>query len=244
MAESRVTWQEAPSELTRRVVFMGIYGGTGTGRTSLALTAPGPIALLHASEKLEGIVQVPKAAGKVVKLYDFGATFEGGTTEVTKQAERVLDGVLAAWEDAKTWARTIVIDTDTDLWELLRLTRFGKVTQIKPHHYTQVNAEWRNWFHYFRQQESHNLILLSKMKEEYVNEKGTGRMVPSGMKETPYMQDVRVRTDADMRTGRFWSTVEKPWWNSPLMGMEFDGEMSRFATIMGMLTETAEGEWA
>ncbi len=50
-------WEDAPTEFTRRSVVLEIYGDTGTGRTTLALTAPGTIAVLHAAEKLEGLFQ-------------------------------------------------------------------------------------------------------------------------------------------------------------------------------------------
>lgn len=257
-------WQDASTSLTRRCVLMEVYGDTGTGRTTFALSAPGPIALIHAAEKLEGIVQQFTRQGKVVRLANFGAVFSGSDDEVANQANKVWTRLLTAYYDAYSWARTIIIDTHTEAWELLRLARFG---DVKPSggrvdsNYGPVNAEWRSIFKYFRQQSElspttcPNLIVIGQTKDEYAKGKRnaqtgkegmgerTGNTIRAGQKEVGYMSDVVVRTERDIFNGnRFIAKVDKEWWNGAMRGVDLEGV--DFPTFMGVLTETDPEQWS
>jgi hypothetical protein len=236
-------WESAPTALTRRHTFLQIYGDTGTGRTSLALTAPGPIALIHASEKLEGIVQ-RYTPDKEIQLYNFGGVFRGTQDDIAEQANEALIRMKAAWFDAMSWARTVILDTGTEAWELLRLARFGttspkgKVSYL----YGPVNAEWKSMFKGFRYQERANFVIINQIREKYRNDKPTGRMEPAVQKDTPYMADVIVRLSKDR--GTFTATIEKGWYNAHVEGLDIEDEMIDFATIMGLVTETDPEEWS
>ncbi len=233
-------WEEATTE-PRRCVHLSLYGETGTGKTTLALTAPGPIALIHASEKLAGIVE-PHVKDKEIKLYDFGGIFIGSPDEVSAQADAGLADLKAAMDDAWSWAKTIIIDTHTEMWELIRLARFGKLAQVKPHHYGPVNAEWASIFKAFRKQEHVNIITIGHMREQYRNDKPTGIMEMAGQKKMAYMSDVVVRMERSPQL-EFIAEVEKGWWNAHVEGMEFYDEEITFPAIMSMITETPEEEW-
>lgn len=248
-------WEEASAALTRRVTHMQIYGDTGSGRTTLGLSAPGPIALLHCAENLEGRIQPFVQEGKKIMTFSFnsGRDLKGSAEAVAKEAERILGQVRDAWEDAKGWARTIMVDTDTDLYALLRLARFGKLTQVKPHHYGPVYAEWRGLYRYFREQNDHNLVFCSMMTEKYVNDKATGLMVPDVQKNTPYDAEVRVRTESNvaaMMTGgrkvdwKYRAVLEKAWYGADMVGEAFEDEMSSFPIIMASITGIDPEEWS
>lgn len=236
-----VTWEAAPTELTRRTAFVCTYGESGSGRTTFALTAPGPIALLHASEKIEGIVQ-PFAKKKDIRILDFGGIFEGSEQEIAKQADVKVREVKAAIDDAFGWARTIVLDTHTEFWELMRLARFGKLSQVLPHHYGPLNAEWRTLFKRFRQQDSVNLVCIGQIRERYRNDKPTGKMEQAGQKEMTYFSDAVVRTERG-KNGDFGGVIEKGWMNAPSEGMELDGEMLTFGWVLGLITGTDKETW-
>src|SRR5688572_18559459 len=76
-------WDEVSDEVERRSVMWVIYGPTGTGRTRLGLTAPGPIALAHTAEKIDGIVQqakhgtIPNVPPQVIRVNNFGVAASG-----------------------------------------------------------------------------------------------------------------------------------------------------------------------
>jgi hypothetical protein len=245
-------WEDAPTEFTRRVVFMRIYGDTGTGRTSLALTAPGPIGLCHTAEKLDGIVQ-RFAREKVIRMANFAGTFRGSAQDIANQANAIWSRVQGAWFDGlDNWARTVVMDTDTEGWELIRLARFG---ELNPRGrtdslYGPVNAEWRSLFKRFRAQDRCNVISIGQTKDEYrefikngqKSSERTGRTIMAGMKEMSFMSDVVIRTDRKP-DGGFIATIEKGWFNAHTEGMTFENEDIRFSYIMSLITETDEAEW-
>jgi hypothetical protein len=239
-----VAWEKAPTTLTRRCAFMEIYGDTGTGRTTLALTAPGPIGLIHAAEKIEGIVQ-PVAREKEVRMYNFGGVFRGSPDTISEKAHGILTGAQNAWYDAiDDWAKSVILDTHTELWELIRLARFGTLTPrgTIAHMYGPVNAEWRSMFKHFREQDHANVVLIGQTKDEYKNDKQTGKTVRAGQKEIPFMADVIVRTSRSP-DGGFLATVEKGWWNADMEGLELEDENITFSMIMSLVTETEESEW-
>jgi hypothetical protein len=247
-----VKWEPAPTEFTRRCVSMLIYGDTDTGRTTLALTAPGPIGFAHAAEKIEGIIQ-KAAREKKVHTVNFGGVFRGSPQEIADQANPIWTRLAARWYDGYRWARTLIMDSDTEAWELLRLARFGEVTPRgrTENLYGPVNAEWRSMFKQFRQQDACNVITIGETKDEYreVNKGGvrsserTGRTVRAGQKEMAYMADVVIRCDRTGIGGDFTATIEKGWFNAHSEGMTVENEDCRFSYLMSLITETEESEW-
>lgn len=241
-----IKWNDVSDEITRRVVHLQLYGDTGTGRTSVALTAPGPIALMHADEKIDGIVEPVVAAGKKIRTYNFGGTFSGSSDQIANQANAALTEFYRAWADAFTWARTVILDTHTELWELLRLARFGKLAQVKPIHYGPVNAEWQSIFKAFRRQDRANLICVGKIREKYdKNDKPTGKMEQAGQKDFGYLSDIRIRCDKSLTKHgvKFSGTIEKGWFNASIEGTEIPGEMLTFPEILEIVTDIPSSEW-
>ncbi len=248
--KSSVKWEKAPTNLTRDCVFMSIFGDTGTGKTTLALTAPGPIAFIHASEKIEGIIQ-PAAREKEIRVHNFGGGVpgKGGTNEIAKAADEVMAELKAAWVDAFGWARTIIVDTHTEIWDLLRLARFGTLTP-RGHiasMYAPVNGEMRALFKEFRTQDTTNVITIGTTKESYRNDKPTGKMVMAGFKEVPYYSDVIIEMTRPgfMKKSEtdFTATIRKGWWNATVEGLEIDDETITFPFLMSLITETEEEKW-
>jgi len=247
-----VLWDDAPTEFVRRVALTEIYGDTNTGKTTLALSAPGPIAFLHAAEKVDGVIQ-DFARQKKIRVHNFNGTFTGRPEDIARAAMEVWKGLVAAWDDAWGWARTIVVDTHTEAWELIRIAYFGgyKPEKGRPDaNYGPVNAEWRSLFKKFRAQDRCNLIVIGQTKDEYkVASKGidnklgerTGKTIRAGQREVPYFADVVLRMSREGND--FVATVEKGWFHAELEGTPFINEDARYANIMGFLTQTREGEW-
>ncbi len=112
--------------------------------------------------------------------------------KTSENASRLWDKFLDRYNYALEHFRSIVIDTDTELWEIHRLARFGKLEQVKPHHYGIPNNEHRELFRMAYDTDV-NLIVLQKMKDEYVDDKFTGRLKAAGFKDAPYQAQVNVR---------------------------------------------------
>ena len=257
-------WEDASTEFTDRGAIVAVYGDTGTGRTRFALTAPGPIAFAHAGEKVAGVVQ-EAARSRQIKVLNFGVTLTGSKQDISDQAQpvwqRVRRGIMGAVAQDDAWARTAVIDTHNELWELLRLAEFG---ELNPQgridaNYGPVNAMWRSLFKWHRAQpepKMRNLIVIGQTKQEYkdVIRKGakvseaTGRTVSVGQKEVHYMADVVLRTSRDIEgvhgdPGGFLITVEKGWFNAATEGAILANEDCTFARVMSLVTGTDESEW-
>lgn len=250
-------WEDPTDEITRRVVFMLIYGDTDTGRTRLALTAPGPIALVHAAEKIDGLVQQFKqtrGAGQL-HMFNFGGVHEGTPQQISDSASAMWGKVHVKWMGAVDHglARTAIMDTASEGWELVRLASFGT---LKPEGrtdnlYGPVNAKFRSMWKRFRMQEKCNIIAIQQTKDEYVERMHNGKKVSNrtgdtimaGFKEMPFLADVIVRTSRTPDNG-YCATIEKPWFNGDARGIEFLNDDITFPNIMALITGMDAKEWS
>jgi len=253
-------WQSAPTIFNRRAVFLEAFGDTGSGRTTFALTAPGPIAVIHCIEKIDGIIEPfaykigPNGDG-TSGVHNFGGLFVGSPKEVCAAATLAWNNLEKAVIDAFTWARTIIIDTHTDAWELIRLSYFGA---LKPsegrteNNYGPVNAQWLTLFRRYKMQSKCNMIVIGKTKDEYKVPPGgkaggmgqrTGNTIVAGQKDIGSMAEVRIRTERDIDGGTFKSKIIKGWMNAPVEGVELENEISNFGQLMGLVTGTDPEEW-
>lgn len=253
-------WTDAPSEVTRRSVMINIYGETGTGRTRLALTLPGPIALAHTSEKVDGIVQRVVKEGKVVRLLNFGTVASGTNQQIADKVGPVWTNMTRNWNDATdNWARTTIMDTETEAWELCRLAFFGELNPQGriDNLYGPVNQRWRSVFKRHKREDyasNCHCVAISQAKDEYKDKvqngkrvsAKTGRSIRAGQREIPIMADVIIRTDKYIsKEGMiFRATVEKAWFNGHYEGTEFYNDDCRLPYILSYITDTDESEWS
>jgi hypothetical protein len=258
-------WEDVEEEVSRRRVTMLIYGDTGTGRTKLALTAPGPIALAHTAEKIDGVVQLAqqeKKAAKLnptIKVVNFGVVASGTNQQIADTVGPVWSRMTQLWYDAvDNWATTAICDTDTEAWELCRLAFFGELNPKGriDNLYGPVNARWRAIFKRNKKAQPVrcNIIAISQTKDEYkdvmkggqkVSEK-TGRTIRVGQREIPIAADIIVRTSKyfDRQRGQvFTATIEKGWYNAAAEGITLEDDDCRFTNILQMITGYPEEEW-
>lgn len=254
-------WEDAPLELTRRCVMVRIYGNSDTGRTTLAFTAPGPIAYINSFEKREGILQ-RKAAETLVREHKFQEAFAGTPDQAQQLAHESMAGVERRVSDAYTWARSIILDTDTALWDLCQLARLGSLVRADRSEkdnragqliYTEINQRWMRLIKEFNYRADNpgnpsttNLILIGSTGDEYKGKDRTGRTIAKGQKSLFQSCDVVVRTDYTMTvpiigqppTTVYHATIEKPWYEASARGVRVssdEGTLS-FAGIMTTIT--------
>ena len=178
---------EASSEEKLRLI-LNVEGGEKEGKTHFALTAPGPIALIDMDIGLEGVVS---KFIKEKKIYVASFNYREATDP--KQWDEMWQKMKKCFLDALTnnAIKTLVCDTATEMWELLRMASFGKLAQVKPHHYAPVNAEFRDLLRKAYDTDK-NLILIHKQKKEYVDEKWTGNMERAGFGDVGYAVQANV----------------------------------------------------
>jgi hypothetical protein len=174
---------EADSKIQRRRIICSVEGQEKEGKTHWAFTAPAPIAYINIDTGGEGVVEKFKAAGKeILEMKIDSPDDSGGENVVRTRSVPVWNQIAHGWRSGLAHARTTIVDTGTEAWEILRLARFGKVTQIMPHHYGPVNAEFRRLIRESYDSDS-NLILIHKQKKQYVNDKWSGKYERSGFND-------------------------------------------------------------
>lgn len=187
--------------------------GEKVGKTHWALTAPGPIAVISTDTGTREVVErFIRDYGKRILLLQITAAqtlleARRGDQGAAEWA-RIKDAIYSVVADPSI--RTLVVDTATEVWELCRLSAFGKLAQVKPQHYAIPNGEFRTLLKYcYEARPDLNAVWIHKHKKEYKgNSKDdssnwTGKYERSGMSDVGFLVDVmaeqykRVERDED-----------------------------------------------
>lgn len=224
--------------IKRRRLIVNIMGKEKQGKTHFGLTAPGPIGLLDFDYGLEGVVDKFHGDKAIYPVeYRLGEITAGQHLAVWEKAKTMLKDMLKEKE-----LRSVLIDTGTEAWELLRMARFGKLTQVMPQHYGPVNAEMRELIREAYSSDK-NLILLHKMTEIYANNQPTGKFGMAGFKDVPYNVQVNLLAWRDT-DGIFHTTIQDCRQNADLAGLDLVGELCNFPALASMVfPDTAMEEW-
>lgn len=125
------------------------------------------------------------------------------------------------------------------------MARFGRLTQVMPYQYGPVNSEYRALI---REAYGYNknLILLHKMKPQYVNDKRTADYDRAGFGDTGFLVQVntRVYRYSPEDGGDFAIYVEDCRQEPDMVGEELVGPMCSFPFLAGMvLPDIDPKEW-
>lgn len=234
----------ASSPVYQRLI-VNAEGEEKSGKNHFAFTAPGPIYEHSFDIGNEGVVQKFQSKKKIyIAEYELELQpGEGTDKEVATAADKVWSEFLANYHDGLNSCGngTTLVDTGTEMWELLRLARFGKLTQVMPHHYGPVNKEMQEAI---REGFGHhcNVIFLHKLKDEWENytdssgkEKGrkTGKKARVGFSDIPFLVQVNLqcqRVDNEGGGSSFQITVEDCRQNSEVNGLVMDND---FEALLG-----------
>ena len=219
-------------ERPRRLV-ASVDGMPKTGKTHFALTAPEPIFFINIDIGTEGVVDKFQAEGKRIYLYD---------VRVPRTASKEI--WVPMWENLKkifekvyqVGAGSVVVDTDTEAYELARLAKFGKLVQVLPQHYAEVNNEYREVLR-LAYDSAMNSIFIHKMKPKYINNARTNEYEPSGMSDMEYNVQTNItmyREDTD--EGPEFSAFIKDCRHNPIVNGEWlKGEMCSFEFLLSLI---------
>ena len=188
----------ASTQAPRRLI-ANIEGADKTGKTHLALTAAksGPVFYIGIDAGEEGVVEkFQREHGNIeVKRYSYDH-YESKEQQQAHQTE-----YAAIWEDIESTARglaainegTVIFDTGGELWEVLRLAEFGRLSQVMPHHYVQANSKMtrfmKRWY-----DTRMSAIFCHKIKPVWVNNNRTADFELTGFNDTPYVVQINIRT--------------------------------------------------
>jgi len=216
-------------------IIISVSGLEKQGKTHFGFSAPGPIAYFSTDIGDEGVVE-KFMADKKIEIMEIDRE-----AQADKEWKRFLDASNYALSGNDF--RTIIYDTATELWELLRLARFGKLTQVMPYQYGPVNKEYRDFIKSFYRHDK-NVVLLHKMKAEYIADKRTGNYERAGFSDTGFL----VQVNAQMWRygvedgGDFVCSVRDCRQNPDIAGMDFEGMMCNFPMVAQMVLPDSDSE--
>jgi len=245
----------APAETkVRRRLIISIEGDEKTGKDHFAFTAPDPIGVQSFDDGLEGVVEkfvngtatvggvaVPKKT-ILVKEYRLPKNLAAEPDFDYNSAYAAFVSDYRALLAAQV--RTIIWDTGTEVWELLRMLRFKKLAQVQPYHYAPVNAEYTGLIREGYDSYS-NLILLHKTRAEYVNDKTTGKKERAGFNNTGFLVQVNLKTfrvDDDDGGSEYSVKVLDCRQNGQLNGKVYTGMMPTFPWLAVDVIEDSDLE--
>lgn len=236
--------------LPRRLI-LRVGGLDKSGKTHFALTAPSPIAIINADRGLEGVAE--KFLGE--KEINVTPNFRDMPSETEDQQEKrwseLYDCYWSALEDNST--RSIVMDTDTEAWEIARLAKLGRLEKVPPLKYTQLNRMFREMIDAAFTHDK-NLILICKYKKQYMVREGSddlgkwnGKYEPSGFNDLPFIVQANLRT----RMTRDDDGMQVPSveivncrQNMGLNGEVFEGDLANFPWAASMIIDgTTPEDW-
>ncbi len=214
---------EAQQRVARPRMIVSVRGEERAGKTQFGLTAPAPIAVFPFDNNTEELVQKWLMAKKIFMpkepLYFMDATDQEHWLPVW---ERFKELFLAAV--TSPLVRTVMVDTFTEAHELCRLVRFGKLSEVPAHFYGKVNAEFKRLIDSTYQTDK-NVVLVHRVKDEYVKNVRTGERVLAGYGEVGYKVQLNIlcwrelsRRDAETGAEGFGISLENCTQNETLAG--------------------------
>lgn len=241
---------------------LSIEGLPKTGKTHLAASAPGGIVVQSLDFGTEGIIDKFSDTYFDVKEYNFAYDFTINKKgdEATDQADAIKadywkpfnDDAIAAFGDASI--RTVIWDTASEVWEMLRLAHFGKLMQNPQLQYGVVNAEYKALVRLANQSRK-NLVLIHQLSKEWKTDDAgksveTGNYKRQGNNKIEYLVHSYVRSlytepvknsKGQVSTpGKFQLEILRSRFNPDANGMVIDA--CSFVDLMGLLAPHVDSE--
>lgn len=172
-----------------------------SGKTSFGCTGPGDIAFICCDSRTrEGINSWRKrnpdeAAKKKIYMKEFVTAKDyvydnTNIDTVKKEVQSIKDAIAGIIQNQSV--RTVIIDTETELWELFRLARLGKLDKVPQYMYGSLNREYVTMMRSLNtDREGLNSMLISKVKKQWVEgadgkSRQTGKMEPARMDQIQF----------------------------------------------------------
>ena len=241
------------TEIRKRLI-LSITGEWKTGKTEFSLTAPAPIAYIDMDTGTEGVIE-KWAKKKVIKRISFDYHDSTDEREWREMWEKCSKAFIASLQHPQI--RTLVWDTATEGYDLVKMARFGKLNKVNlhegkalPYPYGPVNTEFRDLLRRALKTNK-NVILIHKTKDEYVDDKRTGKKLMAGYGDIGGIVQVSIETwkkveteKGEVRSRTFGITVKDCRQNREVDGMTLEEPLSTFPMLaMQVFPESSEEEW-
>lgn len=234
-------------------ILASVEGLQKTGKTELGLSMPGNLYILNLNWGLAGIVEKHVRAGRDIYVQDIQIPLskelpgQAFTLLASAAAEQWRKAILSLQEAIKApEISSIFIDTGSELWDLLRIARLGKLQQVMPVQYAAVNAEFRQLLQILLTCKK-NVLLSHKVKPEYVNDQRTNRFERAGFGDIGFDVQVELRSERDLKKegdDQFSLTFLDCRANKDLRGQVLTGKDCNFLKIAQLVyPDTTPEDW-
>ncbi len=167
------------------------------GKTHFALTAPAPICYIDMDTGTEGVIE-KFSKDKEIQVCQFDYHDSTELAEWVRMWEECKKAFIDACNSKRI--RTVIWDTATEAYELIRMARFGKLNKVVmsegkalPLPYGVINTEFRDMLRQALKTDK-NFIFIHKMKDEYIKNERTGGVKRSGFGDMEFVVQMNIRT--------------------------------------------------
>lgn len=213
-----------------------VEGKQGSGKTHFALTAPDPIAFINLDRGDEGVIE-KFGDKKISTAYIRPVGTEEGAKQQMKIFSEAYDYSVLSEESE---FRTVIVDTNSVLWELLRMSLFGSLKAM-PTNYMEPNLKMANIARKAAESDKH-VIFLHRLKEEWGAKGPTGNFVFSGHKEMPYLVQAVIRLErGDSNPEDYNAVITRCRHNTALIGRKFPKPVCSFPMVASTILKADIG---
>ena len=221
----QIGFVEAPSEVTNKRAIASIASIDKEGKTDLSLSGPPPIYYVDIDVGGSGILERFKAAGKEIYVYRLRFIKEGVDQKLW---EEQWEGFREVFVSALGLSKgTVIVDTASEMYELCRLARLGRLEQVPPLKYVEVNKEMRELLR-MAYESTMNVVLVHKMKAEWIGGQKTTNFEIVGWSDTEYNTQLNLRpytVEEKDKKGEpithFWVRVRNCRMNARMTGKKY-----------------------
>ena len=227
------------------------YGEVGTLKTSFWLGAPGPIVVFSFDKGLEGVIEeYQKTKDIYVKEYTWGHMPGQGPDQ--QAAIDLRDEFTEDFEHACKHARTVFIDKETELWDVVKYADFGAPQEGTPKDWDRPKGRMRRLLNMPKATDI-NFGVIQGMRNEWVSQvnpktgkKGitqSGLRIPAGSDDVEAIMNINLehfREDGEfkIRIGKMRGPGAREWQYQVIPAMSF----SDFGQIV--FPDSEESDWS
>lgn len=247
LQKAGITRLEHRARPARAKLSWNIFGLEKEGKTRTALTGPGPVMVIDLDDGLGIHDQGLLAPGRVLVVSVKHPTMAGGKQACAVEITRAAEAINAAI--ATPAVRSLVVDAHIDLYNLHKLALLGTLTPKPVARIGAVNHEHRGLLR--SAISSHlNTVFINRMRDEWVNDEPTGRLVPQQWKELPFLVDVNAQAWRDPEAvaneapiaEQFRLTIMSCRPRPDLVGETFSGAMCSIPMLSAMILADTAGD--
>lgn len=238
-----------------------------SGKTYSALaTAPAPILYINCDRDNRRVINRLRAGGR--RIFTSGQYLYVPSADLlhkkgqadddpvlaanAQQANEVWKPILRDWEEGLNdpKIRTVVVDSASVAYSVLRTKVFGKLTGVAEVLYAKTNFTWRGLL--MKSENSGKVvILIHRLTAEYAkkaNDQGkmesfkTGKLIAAGYKDTNFEVGAIVRHTATP-TGFTAKVMAEGVGRADIKGLVYTDDEIDYTTIVAKLTRTKREKW-